>query len=98
MPGESAILARVAGITDRLNRLRAIAAARNAVAATMELEGLANAVRQLDLALRVHLERGELLENHDEIIDFLAKSKAELIERIDELGLSSREKRPKPTD
>ena len=98
MSSEENIASSVANIATRLQRLRAVTEAQEAAAATVELDGLAHALRQLDLVLRTHRQLGEPAESHDEIVAYLANVKAELLDHMHAFGLSSREKPVDPAD
>lgn len=81
----------VVDITARLERLRAVAMATNAAAARSELNGLAHALQYLDLVLKLHLQVGAAVENHDEIVDYLDGVKAQLGDYMNHFGLQPRQ-------
>ena len=98
MATEAEIEANVIDITSRLDRLRAVSLAKDSTAALRELEGLAHALRYLDVVLRTHLQLGEPLSNSEEVADYLNRVKEELLQHMQAFGLSPRKMSQKPKD
>ena len=97
MPVPNDLGANVADITARLNRLRAVTMARDVAAVTVELDGLAHALQYLDLVLKVHLQIGATVANHDEIVDYLDLVRAELREYMKHRGMPPQQNSSKPS-